>query len=229
MIIAEDFLLLAYDDDTGKPDSAVSYLDYRLGGALLIELALAGRIEVVERTTRDAAGRRLAKGTVVVRDPAPTGNATLDRAAAVVGERPRATGSLLGPLSKGVRTELLEGLAARGVLRREEGRVLGLFPTTAWPAEDSTHELALRAECEEVLLERRDPTERTAALLALTHGTSLVNRLVPAEHRKQAKARVKKLTEESWAHGAVKKAVDDINTALMVAVMIPAIAGASTG
>ena len=43
---------------------------------------------------------------------------------------------MLQSLSKGVRRSLLTGLADRGVLRADEGKVLGIFPTTRWPAVD---------------------------------------------------------------------------------------------
>jgi len=81
----------------------------------------------------------------------------------------------------------------------------------------------LRTECEDVLLGRRDPRPETAALLSLVAGTALVKQLVPAEHRKQAEARAKELAEESWAHDAVKKAVDEINAALLTTIIFPAI------
>ncbi|WP_278235529.1 GPP34 family phosphoprotein [Isoptericola sp. AK164] len=227
MLIAEDLLLLTYDDAAGTPDAWVTNLDYRLGGALLLELALAGRVDVAGPGTTTAAGSAARAGTVVVVDPSPTGHPVLDGALAVVGHRARKPKNLVAPLSKGVRRSLLAGLAEQRVLRREEGRVLGIFPRTTWPAADSSHELALRAECEAVLLGSRQPRPETAGLLAVAQGTSLVKRLVPRERRREAEARAKQLVRSSWAHEAVKKAVDEINAAVMTAVIIPATVGSS--
>jgi hypothetical protein len=228
MLIAEDLLLLAYDDATGKPDGWLSDLDSRLAAALLLELALAGRVTVADdgTTTSGAdakSGADVKPGTVVVLDDRPTGQPVLDGALAVVAERPRTPQDLLGPVGKGVRDAPLAGLVERRVLRREDGRILGLFPTTSWPSADTSHEIALRAECEDVLLRRRDPRPETAALLSLAAGTVLVKRLVPAEHRKQAEARAKELAEESWATEAVKKAVDDLNAVILTTVIMPTI------
>lgn len=223
MLIAEDLLLLAYDDATGKPDGWLTELDSRLAAALLLELALAGRITVADDGTTTPTGAAATPGTVVVLDDSPTGVPALDRALAVVAERPRTPQRLLDPVAKGVRDALLAGLVDRRVLRREDGRILGLFPTTSWPSADSSHEIALRAECEDVLLGRRDPRPETAALLSLAAGTVLVRRLVPAQHRKQAEARAKELAEESWASEAVKKAVDELNAVILTTVIMPAV------
>lgn len=228
MIIAEDLLLLAYDDATGKPDAAVSNLDYRLAGALLVELALDGRIALTNDREGSAWWSAGSPGRVVVSDPAPAGHPALDAALAVVGERPREPKSLVDPLSKGLRDRLLGGLAERGILRREEGRILRIFPTTSWPAADSAHEERLRARCAAVLTGSATPDARTAALIAVARGSGLVERLVPKEHRRQARERADRLAEESWASGAVKKAVDDVTTAVMVAVMVPAIVSTTT-
>ncbi|WP_277211002.1 GOLPH3/VPS74 family protein [Isoptericola croceus] len=227
MIIAEDLLLLAFDDATGRPDRHVDNLDYRLAGALLVELALTGRVDVAEAGAVAPDGSARRRGTVVVRDASPTGHPALDRAIDVVGRRARKPKDLIGPLSKRIREPLLTGLVERGILQREDRRIMGIVPTTAWPAADSSHELRLRAECEAVLLGTQDPRPETAALLSVVHGTGLVKKLVPPGHAKAAKRRAKEITQQSWANDAVKKAVDDVNAAVMVAVMIPAMSAAA--
>jgi hypothetical protein len=226
MLIAEDLLLLAYDDATGKPDAWLSDLDTRLGGAMLLELALAGRVGISDGAS--PAGPQARRGHAVVLDPSPTGNPLLDGALGIVAAKPRKPKDLVAPLAKNLKPALLHGLAQRGILRREDGRVLGIFPTTAWPAQDSTHETALRAECGAVLLGQQQPTPRTAALLALAQGTTLIKHLVPPERRREAQARAKELLKTSWAHDAVTKAVDEMQAAIMVAVMVPIMAGAAT-
>ncbi|MFD6177456.1 MULTISPECIES: GOLPH3/VPS74 family protein [unclassified Isoptericola] len=228
MIIAEDLLLLAYDDASGRPRLDRLQLDYRLAGALLVELALDGRVEVTTTAGADAAGRRVGAGRVTVLDASPTGHPALDHALAFAQTRPRTPKSLVAPLAKGLRTQLLTGLAERGVLRREDETVFWVFPTTSWPAADATHETQLRATCRDVLLGGRDPDARTAALLAMANGSPLVRGLVPPQDRRRAEARAKELASRSWASAAVKKAVDEVQAAVMVAVMIPAMTATTT-
>jgi len=95
MLIAEEFLLLALDGDSGKKRVSGDGLEAALGGALVTELALLGRVGV----TPDEEGWRRRK-RVRILDPAPTGDAELDRVLATLrereGDRPK---NLLSPVS----------------------------------------------------------------------------------------------------------------------------------
>jgi hypothetical protein len=53
------------------------------------------------------------------------------------GKKPAKT---VPPLGKQLRPRLYDRLVERGVLRAEEGRILGIFPTRSWPAQDAAHE-----------------------------------------------------------------------------------------
>ena len=223
MIIAEDLLLLTYDDESGAPDAWVTHLDLRLAGALLIELAMLGRVEPSGDRAVTSDGRTVQPGRIVVTDGSPTGHPELDAALAVIATTPRKPAELVEPLSRGLQTRLLSGLADRGLLRRQDGRILGIFPTTRWPAVDSAHETEVRARLAAVLLDGAAPAPREAALLALAQGTLLVRGLVPKDRRAEAEARAKQLAESDWASDAAKKAIDDAAAAIMAAVIVPAV------
>jgi hypothetical protein len=223
VIIAEDLLLLAYDDESGAPDAWVTHLDLRLAGALLVELALLGRIEPSEIRTVTLDGKPVKPGRIVVTDGSPTGHRELDAALAAIAGTPRKPVELVAPLSRGLQRRLLEGLADRGLLRRQDGRILGIFPMTRWPAADCAHETEVRARLQSVLLDGVRPAPREAALLALAQGTLLVRRLVPKDRRAEAEARAKQLAESGWASDATRKAVDAAAAAVMTAVIVPAV------
>lgn len=223
MIIAEDLLLLTYDDESGSPDPSIDNLDYRLAGALLVELALTGRVEPAEERTVDADGKTVRRGRLMVRDGSPTGHPVLDTALLAIEGRPRKPADLIPSLSRGVRGRLLTGLAERGVLEQRANRVLGIFPTSRWPAADSAHETELRARLVSVLLDGATPTPHEAALLALAKGTRLVRGLVPKDRRAEAEARVKQLADEDWASIATTRAIQDAMMVVIVAIMMPVI------
>ena len=67
MLIAEDLLLLATDDGTGKSEISTMQLDPALAGAVLMELVVAGRVDL------QGEGR---KAEVVVIDDTPLGDPT---------------------------------------------------------------------------------------------------------------------------------------------------------
>src|SRR6185312_6690738 len=115
MNLAEEFLLLAYDDD-GTPLTDGTHLDHGLGGGLLLELALAGRVDVVDKK-------------VVAPDISPTGDPLVDAALMkiVAEDKPRKPGHWVSKFAKDTRPQVLDKLVAEGILRTEKDKVLWVF------------------------------------------------------------------------------------------------------
>lgn len=236
MLILEDYLLLTLDDVTGKAVVDASYREQVAAGALLVELALLRRADLAG----DGDGGRV--GRIVVRDPSPTGNVLLDEALGVVrareGSKPKALVAPLARLKPAARA--IASLAERGVLRREEGRVLGIFPTTRWPAADTRHEDAVRADLRRVLVEGGDPDERTAALVAVLSATGQAGRVLASggsgadaeewttAHRRAADRRAEEIARRSWGSEAVRAYVQEISAAIVVGASVAATAAATS-
>ena len=100
-----------------------------------MELVMLGRVNL------DGDDR---KPKVVVTNAAPSGDPVLDVALqSLIDKGPVKPSQAIGVLGKGLREKRLnDALATRGILRRESGRILGLFPTTRWPAQDQGHRRA---------------------------------------------------------------------------------------
>ncbi|WP_265522664.1 GOLPH3/VPS74 family protein [Oerskovia flava] len=225
MLIAEDLLLLLFDDESGKATGDTSMLEQVTAGALLVELTLLGRVDL----THDAPGVR--GDRLVVRDGSPTGSVLLDRALAVIhtkqGSKPK---NIIGPLAKDKPTgQVLASLAARGILRREDERILGIFPTTRWPAEDSRHEDAVRAGLWRVLVDGSAPDERTAALVAILAATGRAGKVVGAPDRRAADRRAKEVAAGSWAGDATRRYLAEVAAAVTAALTASMAAVAASG
>ncbi|MFC0629062.1 GOLPH3/VPS74 family protein [Kribbella deserti] len=225
MLIAEDLLLLIYDDETGKPMVGNPGLDYALAGAVLIELTMLGKVDSA------GAGEAVKKDRLIVRDETPTGDLLLDkRLALLVGREGAKPKNVIDKVSKKLRPELLERLNAKGVLTADKGKVLGLFPVTRWPAQDASHELEVRASLESALKLGMQPDDRTAALIALLHALNVVPKVVTdAVDKKALKRRAKEIAESAWAAEAVRQAVAAVQAALTAAIVASTAAGASGG
>src|SRR5690348_9750622 len=77
VVLAEELLLLAYDDETGRCVFPLIALDLGMAAAILVDLVLEGRVEVVD-------------GAVVPSDRRPTGHAVVDEILARIdAERPQ--------------------------------------------------------------------------------------------------------------------------------------------
>jgi AcrR family transcriptional regulator len=158
-MIVEDLLQLMLDDASGALVADGTRVDYGLAGAVLVELALLERV-VVEPAKRPA-------NSVVRVVGGPTGEPVLDQVLARIAEKPRKAAALVPRLSRGLRGAVIEGLVARGALREQKGRLLGIFPTRRWPAVDTTSQDAVRRRLHEVLVQGLTPDPRTAALVSL--------------------------------------------------------------
>ena len=217
MLLAEDLLLVLTDDETGRLRVTPAEADVALGGALLIELTLAGRVDL----TRE--GETLRTGRLVVRDGSPVGDSLLDVALAIIAaHRGKKPDAVLKPLGKGLRSRLYGRLVERGVLRSEKVKLLGLVPTQTWPAVDGAQQRQLRAQLEQALVTGVPPQQRVAALVSLLQALRSVAKVVPPKQHGIAKRdlerRAKEIAEGDWGSAAVRKAVDAMAAATMAAI-----------
>jgi len=219
-LLAEDLLLLLLDDESGSTTNATyASIDTAVGGAILVELSLRGAIEVTEKEF-------FRQPKVVVADDTPSLPPMLAAGLADVTEKERTALALVTRLGKDRKRPLLDRLVDKGMLRCEQDKVLGLFPRTRWPAEDSHHETEIRRKITQALIAGNTADERTAALISLLSALGVVSNVVKIERlsgrdiRKQAKA----IAEGSWASKALQDAVIASQAAVTAAIASAAIA-----
>ncbi|MBM2616810.1 GPP34 family phosphoprotein [Actinoplanes sp. LDG1-06] len=210
MNLVEEFTLLAYDDD-GTPLTDGTHLDHGLGGGLLLELALAGRVDVADKK-------------VVALDTSPTGDPLVDAALMriVADDKPRKPGHWVSKFAKDTRFQVLDKLVADGILRVEKDKVLWVFPRTKYPAAhgvEPVQETAARDRMRHAVLGTGAAEPRTGALCALVAATDLEKSVFGDLDQKVVKTRLREISEGAWAAEAVKKAIEEIQAAVMVAIV----------
>jgi hypothetical protein len=211
MLIAEDLLLLLLDDETGAPQS--SYLSTALGGAVLVELALASYVGVEE-------GSRWHTAKVTpIAGAQPPADAVLAAGLATIAERPRSAQDLVNRLGKGLPESLAERLVEGGILERRDDRLLGLFPRKRWPSVDLAHEQELRRSLTAALVAGQQPDQRTAALIALLSALDRSHQSVDHDGIKarEIKRRAKEIADGDWAAAAVRDAIQAATAAMIAA------------
>ncbi|MGN9807915.1 GOLPH3/VPS74 family protein [Micromonospora sp. BQ11] len=153
--LAEELLLLAYDDETGKATMPRISLDLGMAAAVLVELALAGRIAYAD-------------GSLAAIDPTPVGEPILDAVLArIVDDTPHSPSSWVQRLRHGLRDRILGDLVGRGLVRDVEETELGFIVVHRYPAADLSVEQDSRRRLGEALADGQLPDERTAALATL--------------------------------------------------------------
>ena len=199
-LIAEDLLVLLLDDQSGKPNTG--HLDLALGGAVLVDLALEGLVEVASHgSLLGSAKLRRAPGAMA-------GDRILAGALAAVAENKPAQ-KLVAKVGKGLLDPLAERQRRRGVLDRREEKVLGLVTRTRWPSRDPSRKEAIRRGLVVILVQGGRPDARSAALIGLLLAVHRLHRTVshPDASARSVKKRAKEVAEESWASPTIKDAV----------------------
>lgn len=219
-MLATDLLLLALDDERGTvlPEAGIG-LDYGLAGAVVMELALHGRLDVD--------GERVSASGTATDDP------LLDDALRVIAATPGKTLShwvrhLPGELN-GLRQRLLDRLVAKGTLARRDQRVLLLFHRNVYPERDARIEHDIRARLDGVLLHGQSPDPATACLIHLAAACRVTDSIYPRDQHKAIRARMAELNDAGAAGAnAVADMVARAETAAVTAATMAAIIASTT-
>jgi len=117
-----------------------------------------------------------------------------------------------------------EGLAKRGILRVETGKVLGIFSRTVYPEVDPGPEERIIARLRRVIFEgASDVDPRTVALVSLAHHTGLLRVIFDKKELKAQKDRIEGIMNGDLTAKATQAAIEAMQAAVMVACILPAI------
>ncbi len=108
-------------------------------------------------------------------------------------------------------------MVEKGILVREEGRLLWVFPTTRYPQMDPRPESRIRDEVRSALRGVGLPEERLAALIGLVQACDLVGVLFEKGERREAKKRAKEIGRGQPIGSAVARVVEGVQAAVIIA------------
>jgi len=215
--LAEELLLLAYDDQTGKATGSRIGLDLGMAAAVLVDLALAGRIAYVN-------------GNLVVLNPAPIGDPIADLVLAkAAASEPHTPAQWVQRLRHGLRNRVLEDLIARGVVRDVDETQLEFIHVHRYPTADPAYEAEIRKRLAEALITEAMPDERTAALATLLIATRMEPALrLPPEEAARAHQRLEQIANGAGFSGGMnlEDSIVRPSVALVVATLGRAISAA---
>jgi len=217
----EEVLLLALDDEKGTTSCGDMYAQ-AIGGAAVAELLLAGRIRMSED----------GKGKVELVDATPVGEPLLDELLAEIAgkQKPRKGRDWVAWASrrKGLKERIARGLVERGILGREEVTHLWVFTSVRYPERDARAERAVRDRLRRAIFGGEDPGPRTLILVALGDATGLLKRNFDKHELKRHKDRIEQIARGEAVGTMAKEAVQAVQAAVMVAVIMPAVVTTST-
>lgn len=168
--LAEDLLLVLFQPDSGAI-AGEHALAHVLAGAVLAELALEE--SVTTTTTRT--------GTAIVEavDGRAPADELLRSAWDYASGEPRAVHTVLAAIRPALCQPLLERLIARGDIREENGKVLGMLKPTTLKDGRNGRRAGLIAEVRHALVDRAEPTPQVATLAVLIRASGMLRRFDP--------------------------------------------------
>lgn len=190
MTMPEEIMLLLLDDRTGRPIGLPPPAgDYALASAILMELSLQGRVDTdLER--------------LMVTSQKPTDDPVLDEALTIVATSQGMRDSRhwiveIGRRNEHFRAMVLDSLVRKGVLRKEEGRFLWVFPDRRYPkaAEGEAEVKEVRARLRDVLLHDTIPEPRESLMIGLARAAGLVPLILSPEEQDKAMSRVDQVAD----------------------------------
>lgn len=223
LYLHEEILLLALRDHKGTIASGTNYR-FAIGGAVLAELIMDGRVEV--DTEKKKKFLRLV-------DPTPFGDPVMDECLKKVeGAKKRAqlqTWVSRFANVKKARDKVATQLCRKGVLRADEDKVMLVFTRKVYPELNPKPEREIIKRLDRAIFtDAATVAPRTAVLLSLANSSGVLKVNFDRKELKRRKKRIEKVANGDLAGKATKEAIQAMQAAVMVAVIIPAIGAAAS-
>ena len=208
--LMEELLLLALDDEKGKIISSSSCaLPYGLRGALLLELFLAEKIDVVDKK-------------IVVINKNNTGNEVLDNALNIIDtyHKQKTVKFWITKLTskmKELRKDLLNQLITKGILEQQDKKVLWVIPATRYPTKNPVIENRVRKRIIGIVLHNEILDERSSMLISLINACELIKEVFPKDNLKDAKKKIKNIIQDEKVGKAITSQISD---EIMLTIMV---------
>jgi hypothetical protein len=155
----------------------------------------------------------------VVRDSAPTGDPVLDKALQTLVAEHTRLDCVAETIGHDCWPPLLQSLVDRGLLRQEEGRLLGLVRTHAWPLVDHAYKGEAVRRVRDAVIQGRKEDEPTLLLVMLLHSVGALAAVLPGEDRETVEVRAARLLRNTVTDSPWHDAFRGLDTALFTVLL----------
>jgi hypothetical protein len=217
--IYEKILLLSLKDKEGTMFFGV-HLPQALAGAIMAELLLNQKVKVEQE------GK---KKFLRLLDSKQTGDLLIDECLMKMHEsKRRATIERWVQRFTQIRrlkTKAVENLIKKGILKLEEKKILLVFRQKIYPEVDPRPEKHIMDTLYKAIFGNRKTVDpETTVLVAICERTGILRHLFDRKKLKERKKWIKEIISGNLIGEATKEAVEAMQAAVMVAVIIPAVA-----
>jgi golgi phosphoprotein 3 len=208
----EELLLLTIHQDRGTfIGPATERLKFGLVGAILIELALRGKIQSDQN-------QRLS-----LLDGEPTGDGLTDEVLAVMkaSEKARKAGfwiNNLAPKTEKYRKKITGCLIEKGLITQEEDHFAWVVPSPYHPEVKASTKTVINRRMRDIVLAQEAGHPGELAFLSLVRACSLLDLIFLKDERRFASNRINELVVRSAMTDPLSQTIQEIETAISVVV-----------
>ncbi len=210
--LIEEFLLIALDDDRGEFVTDSTRLHYGFAGAVMLELAIREKIAIVN-------------DKVELTNSAFEKEVVINKAIDMIKESPRYQKvdywvEKLAEDAKVLKDDTLKSLMRKGILGKEDHKILWIIPHTKYPTQDITPENKIRKRLHDVMLEGAESNPRDIMLLSLIDVSDLTREAFRDKDEYEiVQKKIKEVTQDIKISQAINRTIRDIQATVMLAVM----------
>ncbi|MBO3697108.1 GPP34 family phosphoprotein [Roseivirga sp. E12] len=210
--LLEEYLLIALDDSKGQFVIDSTHLHYGFAGAILLELALREKVSISGEYVK-------------VNDSSAVTEIALNKALEYIEEKAKSkkVKDVINGLAKQaneLKQDVLQRLINKGILKKEEHKILWIIPNNKYPASDMTPENKVRERIKAVMLYGAKSEPRDIMLLSLIDVSDLTREAFrDKEDYKKVKKKIKEVTQDVKISGAINKSIREIQAAIMITIM----------
>lgn len=208
--LLEEFLLIALDDDKGQFVTSSTHLHYGFAGAILLELAIRGKIAIEDERVK-------------LKESTYEKEVVLNKAIDFIkNDEKSSVKDCIHHLAKKaneLKQDTLQRLINKGILKKEEHKILWLIPNDKYPTTDLTPESKVRQRLDDVMLHGAKADAHDVMLLSLIDVSDLTKEAFRSKaDYKKVKKEIKEVTKDVQVSGVVNKSIREIQAAIMLAI-----------
>jgi hypothetical protein len=219
---AEKFLIIAHHPEKGRFTTSLTYLQYGIAGALLLDLALWERISITGKRLILKPGKGL---------PSPV----YDNVISLISQSSdsRKVGHWVTKLANRYgryKWQILDGLVGKRIFRIEKKKFLGLIPFRQSYFTETLTRASLVRQLKNEILSGRGVTGEMNALAGLVKACSMEGVLsADRDELKRIRQQLKVMVVESPVSDVVSQTISQVQAAIIVTVAAAAVASSSAG
>lgn len=211
--LIDQLTLLSLDDESGSFIADSTTYSYSLAGAILLELSLHNRIEVIH------------KNKVLVKDKLNTGDALLDEYLHLMAQSKKEKTiqdwiEIIAEHADKVKQHTIDKLIKEDILTQKEEKILWVFTVHKYPAQNSEPEDTLKQRLNRII-ENNEPAQlNDIMLLSLVDTCELYNEIFGKEKAKEYQKRLKVLIKDVEISAIMNQTVKEVHEAMQAALLL---------